>query len=62
LWDDVTVGAGAEVRECILADGVVIPAAAVFERCAIVRDDGTPPERNELVRDGLLVAPLEIET
>jgi CTP:molybdopterin cytidylyltransferase MocA len=30
LWDDVTVGPGAELRECIVADGVVIPAGARY--------------------------------
>jgi mannose-1-phosphate guanylyltransferase len=36
LWDDVTVGAGATIVECVLADGVTIPPAAHFERRAIV--------------------------
>jgi mannose-1-phosphate guanylyltransferase len=59
LWDDVTVGAGARIRECVLADGVTIPPGAVFQRCAIVRDTGLPPERNEFMRDGMLIAPLD---
>jgi len=36
LWDDVTVEAGARLTECIVADGVTIPAGAVFDRRAIV--------------------------
>jgi NDP-sugar pyrophosphorylase family protein len=36
LWDEVTVGAGASIADCVLADGVVIPPNAHFERCAIV--------------------------
>ncbi|HMC78531.1 MAG TPA: hypothetical protein VKH34_15385 [Vicinamibacterales bacterium] len=37
LWDDVTVGAGAVITECVVADGVQIPDGAVLTRCAIVR-------------------------
>lgn len=36
LWDDVTVGAGARLRECIVADGARIPDGASYDRCAIV--------------------------
>ena len=37
LWDDVTVGPGAVLIECVVADGVGIPAGARWTRCAIVR-------------------------
>ncbi len=37
LWDDVVVGAGARVVECVVADGVTIPAGGAFSRRAIVR-------------------------
>lgn len=40
LWDDVTIGAGATLTECIVADGVTIPDQASYTRCAIVRDGG----------------------
>jgi ADP-glucose pyrophosphorylase len=46
LWDDVAVGAEAVVHECVLADGVVIPAGARYARSAIAAG----PE-------GLIVAP-----
>jgi len=36
LWDDVSIGPQAQLHECIVADGVHIPAGARFERCAIV--------------------------
>ncbi len=39
LWDDVTVGENAGLHECIVADGVTIPAGARYERCAIIRTD-----------------------
>jgi NDP-sugar pyrophosphorylase family protein len=47
LWDDVTIGPGAEIVECVLADGVTVPAGARYARSAIVRGP-----------DGLIVAPL----
>lgn len=36
LWDHVIVGAGAVLDECVVADGVVIPAGAQYARSAIV--------------------------
>lgn len=39
LWRDVRVGAGARVHQCVLADGVSIPANAQVERKIIVRAD-----------------------
>ncbi|MGH9315022.1 MAG: sugar phosphate nucleotidyltransferase [Vicinamibacterales bacterium] len=47
LWDRVRVGAGASIAECVVADDVVIPPGARFERQAIVRGEG-----------GLIRAPL----
>jgi mannose-1-phosphate guanylyltransferase len=38
LWDDVTIGAGVTLTECIVADGVTIPDNASYSRSAIVRD------------------------
>jgi NDP-sugar pyrophosphorylase family protein len=40
LWDNVAVGENAVLQECVVADGVVIPAGADFQRCAIVRNNG----------------------
>jgi mannose-1-phosphate guanylyltransferase len=48
LWDDVEVGPGASLTECIVTDGVRVPAGAVYER-AIVMADG----------DQLMVTPIE---
>ena len=47
LWDDVTVGAGAVLEECVVADGVVIPPGAQYAHSAIVAS-----------ADGLVVAAL----
>lgn len=41
LWDDVTVGAGAELVDCIVADHVTIPSGARYRRQALVSIDGT---------------------
>jgi mannose-1-phosphate guanylyltransferase len=43
FWDDVTVAAGAALVECIVADGVHIPAGARFHRAAIIRGADAEP-------------------
>jgi mannose-1-phosphate guanylyltransferase len=51
LWDDVEVGAGAELDECIVTDGVIVPAGARHRREILVRgEDGRT-----------LVSPLNLE-
>jgi NDP-sugar pyrophosphorylase family protein len=41
LWDDVTVGAGAQLDECIVTDGARVPAGASHRRMILVAgDDG----------------------
>jgi len=40
LWNDVTVESGASLVECIVADGVTVPAGQHFERCALVSVNG----------------------
>ena len=39
LWDGVSVGAGARVDRCVLADNVTIPANEIIENAVIVRRD-----------------------
>ncbi len=56
LWDDVTVGAAAELTECIVADHASIPAGARLRRAAIVRREGRDPGPGESILAGLLVA------
>ncbi len=62
LWRDVRVGAGALVHQCVLADGVNIPANAQFERKIIVRaelarQDEIPEKatRGEIVGENYVV-------
>ena len=43
LWDDVEVGAGVLLDECIVTDGVCVPAGASHRRAILVRgEDGQP--------------------
>ena len=37
LWDDVEVGAGCTLDECIVTDGVRVPAGAAYRRSVLVR-------------------------
>lgn len=62
VWDDVSIGRGARLVECILADGVRIPAGAVFERYAIVPANDYVPTAHERIEDGLLLRPLSPPT
>ena len=58
LWNDVRVGAGASVHDCVLADGVVVPAGMRVSRSAVVRGDSAPDARGER-RGDLLVVPFD---
>lgn len=57
LWDDVVVEEGARLRECVVADGVVVPADTSWHGVTLRR-----PSRElaagEKVIDGLAVCPL----
>jgi mannose-1-phosphate guanylyltransferase len=57
IWDDVSVGAEASLRECVVGDGARIPAGARFERCAIVPANGRAAGAGERLESGLLVKP-----
>jgi NDP-sugar pyrophosphorylase family protein len=41
VWDDVKIGAGAELEECIVTDGVTVPAGARYQRTTLIAQDGT---------------------
>ncbi|HET7218677.1 MAG TPA: hypothetical protein VFJ02_11555, partial [Vicinamibacterales bacterium] len=55
VWDDVTVGPGSLLRDCVIGDRVRIPAGARFERCAIVPANGRTPQDDERVEGELLI-------
>jgi mannose-1-phosphate guanylyltransferase len=59
VWDDVSVGAGAAVRDCILADGVLVPPGRQLSRVAVV-PRGLAPAGGRGEADGdLWIAPLD---
>jgi NDP-sugar pyrophosphorylase family protein len=57
LWDDVDVEEGAFLQECIVADGVRVPAGTAWHGVTIRRPEGelAPGERRI---EGLAIAPL----
>jgi mannose-1-phosphate guanylyltransferase len=55
LWDDVAVGPDADLRECVVADGAIVPAGARYARCAIVPAGDRSPGEGERVEGALLV-------
>ena len=58
LWDDVSVGEEARLEDCIVGDGVTIPAGSTFRRRAIVRTEVEPAGPTEARVGDLLVAEL----
>jgi mannose-1-phosphate guanylyltransferase len=40
LWDDIEIGAGAVLEECIVTDGVKVPEGAIYRRSILVRANG----------------------
>jgi mannose-1-phosphate guanylyltransferase len=58
LWDDVTVGPGVSLTDCIAADGVRIPEGLSLSRCAIVPATSHRPAGDERIEHGLLIRPL----
>ena len=39
LWDDVEIGAGAVLEDCIVTDGTRVPAGTVYRRRALIKTD-----------------------
>ena len=56
MWDDVTIGPGAALTECIVCDRVRVQADARYQRCAIVAADGGKPKAGQRLEGGLLIA------
>ena len=40
VWDDVAIADGCRLRDCIVTDGVHVPAGSVFERQIITAGGG----------------------
>jgi len=51
VWDDVEVGANADLDTCILTDGVRVPAGAVYRRTILMRGASGTLEAVPLVDD-----------
>jgi NDP-sugar pyrophosphorylase family protein len=59
VWDDVRIGAGAEIVESIVCDGVAIPTGAKYRRCAIVMAGGRSPRDGERIDGELLISRID---
>ena len=57
LWNDVRVGAGASVRDCVLADGVTVPPGATLEHATVVRRADRVPAVNDVALGEVVVVP-----
>jgi NDP-sugar pyrophosphorylase family protein len=59
LWDDVTVGDDAVLDECVVADGVAVPAGARAARRVLTRRMGRAPGPGDGLLGDVLVSPLD---
>jgi NDP-sugar pyrophosphorylase family protein len=59
LWDDVTVGEGAVLDECVVADGVAIPGRTHFARRVLTPRTVHEPGPGEALVEDVLVSPLD---
>jgi ADP-glucose pyrophosphorylase len=50
LWDEVTVGAGSVLDECIVTDGARVPDGATYRRTILMAD-----------RDSVRAVPFDVE-
>lgn len=57
VWDDVTIGEDARLEDCIICDGVRVPAGARYSRCALVPYRGEALQEREHVAGDVLVRP-----
>jgi NDP-sugar pyrophosphorylase family protein len=55
VWDDVIIGRGAVLTDCIVGDGVRMPDGARYERCTIVPAAGRTAGEGERVEGELLI-------
>jgi mannose-1-phosphate guanylyltransferase len=56
IWDDVAIGAGARLNDCIVCDGAEIPAGARYQRCAILSAAGRIAKGKQRIEGNLLIA------
>lgn len=58
LWDEVSIGDGASLTRCIVADGVAIPAGSIWSDQVIRRADAAPLATGETRVGALALSPL----
>jgi NDP-sugar pyrophosphorylase family protein len=58
VWDDVAIGEGASLTECVVADGARVPPGARYESMAIVPAGPRRPREDERIEHGLLLRAL----
>ena len=56
IWDDVRIGAGAELVDCVVCDGAAIPSGARYHRCAILPAGTREPRAGQRIEGTLLIA------
>lgn len=62
LWDNVTIGPDCELADCVVADGVTIPAGSRFRGCAIVPAPACPPQPGGDRVGDLVIAAIPLPT
>lgn len=60
VWDDVVIGDGAHLVDCIVADGCRVPQGMTLTGCAVVPAEGHTPQGTERIEQGLLIHPLRL--
>jgi NDP-sugar pyrophosphorylase family protein len=55
VWDDVAIGKNCTLEECIVCDGVQLPAGARYRRTALAPYAGQPVQKDERAEGGLLL-------
>jgi NDP-sugar pyrophosphorylase family protein len=59
VWDDVTIGPGAVLEDCIVGDGAQVPGGARYTRCAIVPAGARDAAADERLDGGLLIRSID---
>jgi NDP-sugar pyrophosphorylase family protein len=55
VWEGVRIGAHSHLEDCIVCDGVTLPAGSRYQRCAIVPFRGEDLREGERREEGLLI-------
>lgn len=58
VWDDVTIGPGTRLENCIVGGGAHVPPGAAYSGTVIIGAGGFTPAGDERIDGGLLLRPL----